>query len=166
MDEAFRNVAVLVWALCAINNDSYAGENLVIAEENHASASTIVYGSAATPSGGRDETVVEQPEGTPNPLGNPIPDENSANNADVSDEPAVPVSEAKSVVKTSPAEQPGAFPQPEAPLNSQQLGKDFQNTLMEANGMVYDVQAYPVEDFDAIGNPSNPQTIYSPNVNP
>lgn len=166
MDEAFRNVAVLVWALCAVNSESYAGENLVVAEENHTAAPTIVYGSAATPSGGRDETVVEQPEGAPNPLGNPITDENSENDANVSDESAAPASESKGVVKPSTAERPGTVPQPETPLNSQQLGKDFQNTLMEANGMVYDVQAYPVEDFDAIGDPSNPQTIYSPNVNP
>ena len=37
---------------------------------------------------------------------------------------------------------------------------------MEADGMVYDVQAYPTEDLKAIGNSSNPETIYSPNVNP
>ena len=96
----------------------------------------------------------------------PATDENSENDANVSDESAAPASESKGVVKPSTAERPGPVPQPETPLNSQQLGKDFQNTLMEANGMVYDVQAYPVEDFDAIGDPSNPQTIYSPNVNP
>ena len=42
----------------------------------------------------------------------------------------------------------------------------FQNTLMEANGMVYDVQAFPEADVPVISDTSNPETIYSPNVNP
>ena len=48
---------------------------------------------------------------------------------------------------------------------SNDLGRDFQNTLLEANGMVYDVQAYPLKDMGVIGNSANPKTIYSPNVN-
>ena len=49
---------------------------------------------------------------------------------------------------------------------AQQLGDKFQNTLMEANGMIYDVQAYPEADIPVIGDSANPKTIYSPNVNP
>ena len=45
------------------------------------------------------------------------------------------------------------------------LGNDFENTLLEANDRVYDVQSYPEADFKAMGNSANPQTIYSPNVN-
>ena len=55
---------------------------------------------------------------------------------------------------------------PNTAQGQKELGKDFQNTLLEADGMVYDVQAYPEEDLKAIGNPSDPATLYSPNVNP
>ena len=36
---------------------------------------------------------------------------------------------------------------------------------MEANGRIYDIQSYPEQDINVMNNPSDPQTIYSPNVN-
>lgn len=157
MNEGFRNLALLVWALCAVNSNSYASDNkIVIAEEMTQESPTIVYGAAKKADGEVDEVVVEQPQNGPNPLGNPIviPEKYEA-------QAKVATPEGKRFSASSPQ----STGNEEAP-NPQALGKDFQNTLLEANGMVYDVQAYPEKDLKAIGNPSEPATIYSPNVNP
>ncbi len=173
MNEGFRNIAVLLWAFCAMNSNSYARENqMVIAEEAATDAPTVVYGAARKSDGSEEEVLVEQPADAGNPLGDPII-------------PVAPTSiTAAPVINSMPAEvknpqpgpvtgsagceqpdrQPQVIGRPVVP-EGQQLGDQFQNTLMEANGMVYDVQAYPEEDLKAIGNPSNPETIYSPNVN-
>ena len=44
--------------------------------ENNA-APTVVFGAAATPDGGQNTFVVEQPKDAPNPLGNPIAVDNT-----------------------------------------------------------------------------------------
>ena len=166
MHEGIRNVALLVWALCAVNSNSYASDDLVIAEEAVSAAPTVVYGAAKEAGGGSDSVVIEQPAGAPNPLGNPISVPGQNENT-----PAT----AEGANATAPAENSDNIPMnttsaPQVNPNTVQgqkaLGKDFQNTLLEANGMVYDVQAYPEEDLKAIGNPSDPATLYSPNVNP
>ena len=74
MNEAIRNVAMLVWAVCAINSDAEAqSSRLFISEENSApQQETMVYGAAKKSSGGEDEFLLEQPAGCGNPLGNPI----------------------------------------------------------------------------------------------
>lgn len=163
MNEGIRNVALLVWALCAINNNSYASDKLVIAEEAASSSPTVVYGAAKKSDGGSDEFVVEQPENAPNPLGDPLPDDDE-------ESPETQNDTQDAGTDVNPEETTAEkLPQPVNPntvQGQQQLGNDFQNTLLEANGMVYDVQAYPEADMKAIGNPSNPATIYSPNVNP
>ena len=48
MNEAIRNVAMLVWAVCAINSDAEAqSSRLFISEENSApQQETMVYGAA------------------------------------------------------------------------------------------------------------------------
>ncbi len=167
MHEGIRNVALLVWALCAVNSNSYASDDLVIAEEAASAASTVVYGAAKEAGGGNNSVVVEQPAGAPNPLGNPIsvPEQNEN----------TPAAAECSNTVAAPAENVGNMPldttsasqiNPNTAQGQKELGKDFQNTLLEADGMVYDVQAYPEEDLKAIGNPSDPATLYSPNVNP
>ena len=74
MNEAIRNVAMLVWAVCAINSDAEAqSSRLFISEESSApQQETMVYGAAKKSSGGEDEFLLEQPAGCGNPLGNPI----------------------------------------------------------------------------------------------
>jgi hypothetical protein len=129
---------------------------------------TVVFGEAARPDGGQNVFVVEQPKNAPNPLGDPIVGPNtppevfnedsdndntknypSPSNNQWQEAPSVP----EPIQNSSPQEE-GLF-----------LGKDFQNTLMEANDRIYDVQSYPIEDINVMSNPSEPQTIYSPNVN-
>ena len=160
MGEGFRNLAILVWALCAVNGSAKAKSiDAVIAEEQNNAAPTIVFGAAKKPDGSMGEFVVEQPDGAPNPLGDPLqfPNPSPQPVTDNQQDASAPVE------KTNSVAQPVSESGNETP---QALGKDFQNTLMEANGMVYDVQAYPVKDFKAIGNSAEPETIYSPNVNP
>lgn len=150
-------MALLVWALCAVNSNSYASDNsIVIAEEMTADTPTIVYGAAKKADGEVDEVVVEQPQNGPNPLGNPIV---------IPEKVETPAKMATPEVKKNSTKNTEAVDSEQVP-NPQALGKDFQNTLLEADGMVYDVQAYPEKDLKAIGNPSEPATIYSPNVNP
>ena len=78
MSEALKNFTLLLWAMCAIHTNAYAGEKQGVAEENDlqtlAEAPTVVYGSAQTASGGEDTFVVEQPDNAPNPLGDPLPE--------------------------------------------------------------------------------------------
>ena len=173
MSEALKNLTLLLWTMCAINTNAYAAEKQGVVEEdnlqNAAETPTIVYGSAQTASGGEDAFVVEQPDNAPNPLGDPLV------------EPQTPPedytlqqnqSSQQNASENSAATEPSASgngPQGVpvvGPDSAQELGNQFQNTLMEANGMVYDVQAFPEADMPVINNPSNPETIYSPNVNP
>ncbi|MBE6452299.1 MAG: hypothetical protein E7012_02275 [Alphaproteobacteria bacterium] len=120
-------------------------------EEN---APTVVIGAAATPDGNENVFEVVQPKDAPNPLGNPIEEQNS--DADDNKLPKIADSEVAKKETISPQQ----------PQNAVQAGKDFQNTLLEANGRVYDVQSYPEGDLPIMNNTANPETIYSPNVNP
>ncbi len=160
MGEGLRNLTFLVWALCAVNAQAKSmNTEAAIAEEKATTAPTIVYGAAKKANGKTDAFVVEQPDGAVNPLGNPLPDldvrDGETTEDGQSEVPSVSIDKGIPSVSAETKELP-----------SNDLGKDFQNTLMEANGMVYDVQAYPVKDLNAIGNSANPETIYSPNVNP
>lgn len=164
MSEAMRNLIVLMWAVCAINTEAFASSQPGISEETaaqNAAAPTVVFGEAQTPDGKEDAVLVEQPENAPNPLGNPIPEQIE----DAGEASVVSGRQDKQVLRSgeNPAEESNAAVRPSA---AKQLGGKFQNTLMEANGMVYDVQAYPEADLPVIGDPANPETIYSPNVNP
>ena len=115
-------------------------------------APTVVFGAAETKDGGENVYMVEQPKDAPNPLGNPLPN------------PDKPVEVFGDVYpqNTNPTE---ANNQSQSNQSQQNLGNDFENTLLEANGRVYDIQSYPKADFKAMENPANPETIYSPNVN-
>lgn len=113
---------------------------------------TVIYGAAKTSDGGENIFEVTQPENAPNPLGNPIPT------------PDKPVEVFGDVYpqNTNQTENKNQY---QGNQSQQNLGDDFENTLLEANGRVYDVQSYPKADFKAMENPSDPKTIYSPNVN-
>lgn len=90
MNEALRNFTVLLWAVCAINSNSYAGSNKVtIREEPRPAQPTVIIGEALTPSGRMKKAVVEQPAGAPNPLGDPIVDEDDESAAPIA--PVAPV---------------------------------------------------------------------------
>jgi hypothetical protein len=133
------------------------------AQEN-GSMPTVVFGAAATPDGGQDVFVVEQPKDAPNPLGNPIVGPEVAPKVFDTVTAESPKPDLQATV--SPTASASSLPFSNNPaVQSQVLGHDFQNTLLEANGRVYDVQSYPIQDFKLMDNSANPQTIYSPNVN-
>ena len=112
---------------------------------------TIVFAAANTPNSTQNISIVEQPDNSPNPLGDPIVGPYVApqayNAADASPENNIP----------------SATPSNHSP---QDLGSQFKNTLLEGNGEIYDIQSYPTQDLNAISKPNLPATIYSPNVNP
>lgn len=137
---------------------------------------TVVFGSAATADGGQNTFVVEQPKGAENPLGDPIVGPNTP--PQVFDVPAEmtnqPVQDNANI--SQPIADPNALSEQNTvapnsgsnnslPEEAQELGQDFQNTVTEANGRIYDIQSYPEQDVNVMSNPSDPQTIYSPNVN-
>ena len=171
MSEALKNFTLLLWAMCAIHTNAYAGEKQGVAEENDlqtlAEAPTVVYGSAQTASGGEDTFVVEQPDNAPNPLGDPLPEPQTPPKDYTLEQnrPSQQAAAENSVVAPALGNGPQGVPVV-GPDSAQELGNQFQNTLTEANGMVYDVQAFPEADMPVISNPSDPETIYSPYVNP
>lgn len=124
---------------------------------------TVVLGEAERPDGKKNFFIVEQPKDSPNPLGNPIPSPNIPPEVFDIDKDS---NENQQDNKWQSAPD---IPQPIQNYSPQEegvsLGKDFQNTLMEANGRIYDIQSYPEQDINVMNNPSDPQTIYSPNVN-
>ena len=157
LGEGIRNFAVLLWTVCAINSEAYAQTSQTIGEEQM-DTPTEVMAIAKTSAGDDDVFIVEQPKGAPNPLGNPI-----AANGEKIVESAGFVSETSNPETNTEVNNRNVVV---PPSEAQKLGKDFQNTLEEANGMIYDVQSYPEADIPVISDSANPETIYSPNVNP
>lgn len=142
-----KSIFLTVFSVCAL------GWRLVLAED----VPTIVFGEAAAPQGGDTAVLVEQPENAPNPLGDPLP------------MPDNTLEETPNAVPEATAAEVKTDAQPVSVSNpvkaAQELGNDFQNTLTEANGRIYDIQSYPEADVGVMSNPSQPETIYSPNVN-
>lgn len=159
MSEAIRNLALLVWAVCAINTNNTARANMVvIGEEAPAQGEVVVYGAAKTSSGKTDEVLLEQPSADENPLGNPIvaPNEETV---PVSQVPAVNPTEKDVVPATSRIEE--TLPQNPAVSSEtpQQVNEQIQDTLYESGGRIYDVQSYPADDIKKIEEPNLSPTI-------
>lgn len=160
MNEALRNVAVLVYALCAINTNAYAQTNeMTIAEEaSQAVDPVIVYGASSTAQGKKDEVLVEQSSGDENPLGNPIVD----GSAPADDAEKYIVIPGGHEVNAKPAAVKQDSPQnpPISKENSpEKVNNEIQNTLYESGGRIYDVQSYPDDDIKKIEQPNIPQAI-------
>ena len=161
MNEALRNFTVLLWAICAINSNSYAGSHKVtIQEEQQPEAPTVIIGEALSPSGRLKKAIVEQPAGASNPLGNPIVDEEDDDSAASGpDVPAAPVVENAAqpvaLVKQSSSSgelQPGqvALPQP---------SNRIENELYQSGDDIVDVQAFPIKDIQEAETPNIQPTI-------
>lgn len=159
MNEAMRNLAVLLWAVCAMNNNSHASSRLVITEEAMPSVPTVIMGEAVTASGKKREVIVEQPENAPNPLGNPIVDDTSDVANDV---PEAPVAVSADTTNNSPnvirQSAPSGELQPsEVPLP--QPSTRIENELYQSGNDIVDVQAYPIEDVKEATTPNIEPTI-------
>ena len=157
MNEAIRNVAMLVWAVCAINSDAEAqSSRLFISEESSApQQETMVYGAAKKSSGGEDEFLLEQPAGWGNPLGNPII---SGNGGDAT---ASDAQEQLPPQKTVPVKIEETLPQnpPVSAETPQEANRQIQDTLYESGNRIYDVQSYPASDIRTIEQPNVNSTI-------
>ena len=155
MNEAIRNVAMLVWAVCAINSDAEAqSSRLFISEESSApQQETMVYGAAKKSSGGEDEFLLEQPAGCGNPLGNPI--------LSGSDAQAASAPEQLPPQKTVPVKIEETLPQnpPVSAETPQEANRQIQDTLYESGNRIYDVQSYPASDIRTIEQPNVNSTI-------
>ena len=158
MNEAMRNLAVLLWAVCAINNTSHASSNLVIREETIPSVPTVIIGEAVTPSGKKHEVIVEQPENAPNPLGNPIVDEEN-NNENSSIQVTPPIGALKAVNVINQSSQSGELQPDEVALP--QTSTKIENELYQSGKDIVDVQAYPIEDVKEITQPNIEPTVVS-----
>lgn len=161
MNEAVRNLAMLVWAVCAINSDASAKANAVfISEESHSPREVLVYGASTTPSGKRDEVLIEQPSANDNPLGNPIvaPANEDATASDAT--AAVPDTQLNPI-QYNPKRIQEDLPQnpPVSSETPQEANKQIQNTLYESGDRIYDVQSYPADDIKKIEEPNINPTI-------
>jgi len=158
MNEAMRNLAVLLWAVCAMNNTSHASSNLVIREETIPSVPTVIIGEAVSSSGKKHEVIVEQPDNAPNPLGNPIVDEENNNeNSSISVTPQIDTPKAVNVINQSSQSeelQPDevALPQPSTKI---------ENELYQSGKDIVDVQAYPINDIREVTTPNIEPTVVS-----
>lgn len=151
MSEAIRNVALFLWAFCAVNSETYAVE-----------PSTIIYGASETPSGEQDSAIVYMPSGVGNIMGQPIDDEGFESAADDNDTPQVSSTNVVSGNGMNSAEISETLPQ-NPPISSvetpQKVNQQMQNTLYESGGRIYDVQSYPTEDISKIEKPNIQSTI-------
>ena len=164
MNEALRNFAVLLWAVCAINSNSYAGSDKpVIQEEDQPEAPTVIMGEAMNPSGQLEKVIVEQPANASNPLGSPIIDDSDSSNqpAVANPAPTVGVSRQNLVPiasQSAPSEelQPGevALPQP-----ANQPSNQIENEMYQSGDDIIDVQAFPIDDVNKAETPNLQPTI-------
>ncbi len=148
-------IGLITVVLTILSSNVHAAENV------NDNSPTLVYSSAATADGKENVFIVEQPKDAPNPLGNPLPDTPSPQVV----QPALATPHSVSISQKQSTDTQNYNVPTNLPAEDKALGQKFQNTIMEADGMVYDVQAYPTQDLKLMSNPSNPQTIYSPNVN-
>lgn len=159
MNEAIRNLVMLMWTVSAINTNAQAQSVTTYAiQEEAPSAPVLVFGAANRGNGRQDDFLVEQPNEN-NPLGNPIDVPynqpfSSAPNASVAKTPAKASANTNIVTEDLP-QNPEISPQ-ESP---QKVNQEIQDTLYESGGRIYDVQSYPESDIKTIEQPNLDKTI-------
>ncbi len=160
MDEALRNLTMILWAYCAVNSSASAEAKIVtISEENPPVQETIVYGSARTPSGKENIFEVEQPESAPNPLGNPIVEDNDMPTADEPVQVVPPQllpetqKQPKILARDAVGKAMGA-----GEISLPENGK-IENELYQQGNDIIDVQAFPVKDVDEVTTPNTQPAI-------
>lgn len=114
---------------------------------------TVIYGEANTSDKQATEILVEQPDNTNNPLGTPIIDEkNSSNSAFQKQNPKVlpQLSNISSPQNDNVVEQFTKQNPSDSQMSTQQMNNEIQNKLYEEGNRIYDLQSYPIDDFDYI----------------
>ncbi len=161
MDEALRNLTMILWAYCAVNTSKPVEAKMVtINEEVPPVQETVVYGAARTPSGKENVFEIEQPADAPNPLGNPIVEDEGdtvVGSSDNSVSQAVSSSDTEKQPKiiardaVGEAMGPGQLPLPEN-------GK-IENELYQQGSDIIDVQAFPIQDVNEVTTPNTQPAI-------
>lgn len=123
---------------------------------------TMVYGASETAPNEPDSYFLEQPENAPNPLGNPIINEQSPsqNQTPNTAGPENPISD--TTPESSPLNEINqSAPQNPAPFSEtpKQEQNQIENTLYEGGNRIYDVQSYPLNDIKTITEPNIDPTI-------
>ena len=114
---------------------------------------TVIYGEANTSDKQATEILVEQPDNADNPLGTPIIDEkNSSNSAFQKQNPKVlpQLSDISSPQNDNVVEQSTKQNPSDSQMSTQQMNNEIQNKLYEEGNRIYDLQSYPIDDFDYI----------------
>ena len=117
---------------------------------------TVVFGEAATPNGGSDELLLEQPQNAPNPLGDPITTPDIPQNS--SSAPANDfVSNGKQKKTENSAQTTNIVseslpidPQPSAKYTLKKEDSMIQNTIYRGTDRLYDIQSIPLKALDKI----------------
>lgn len=114
---------------------------------------TVIYGEANTSDKQATEILVEQPDNANNPLGTPIIDKkNSSNSAFQKQNPKVlpQLSNISSPQNDNVVEQSTKQNPSDSQMSTQQMNNEIQNKLYEEGNRIYDLQSYPIDDFDYI----------------
>ena len=126
-------------------------QNIAFAQEP-----TIVFGKAATPDGQSDAFILEQPENSPNPLGNPIvaPDNQNSPAVASTNTPSSKENTTETQNNNSPVnvinQSLPADPQPSAEYTLQKEDSMIQNTIYRGSDRLYDIQSIPLNELDKI----------------
>ena len=144
--------------LCFLLKPEESFSDIDIMQEASDNQPVVVIGSANEGNHQRKTVVLEQ-NGEENPLGNPIVPL-SLESGNVSEMPQVekPISPQ---VNSNPviSETLPQNPKISAQETPQIVNKQIQNTLYEAGGRIYDIQSYPVQDVNYIGEKNINPTI-------
>lgn len=117
---------------------------------------TVIFGQAATPDGGTDSMLLEQPENAPNPLGNPIvlpPEPKVESELPVQNLPANERQKSSNPTETPEnmiTQDLPANPQPSAQYTLQKEDSMIQNTIYRGTDRLYDIQSIPLKELDKI----------------
>lgn len=159
MRKVFVCLGALATVLCFAGAEVRAAEDVLTFEKEaeNPSEDTVVFGAANTPSGGKNEALIEQSPDGGNPLGDPIvsPDNDAGlpvapdtqENAETVKEPSEP--QIKPVVQSS---KQGELKPWEEPLP--QLSDKIENELYQSGNDIIDVQAYPIKDVSTVTEPN------------
>lgn len=129
----------------------------------HAQTPTVVFGASELPNHEPDSFLVVQPEGAPNPLGNPIvtvpqnnisPDKEQNQDLNQSNN----VSDVQNLNQNQIEQISEQNPQPFS-STPEQLQNKIENTLYQGGNRIYDIQSFPVKDIKEITKPNIQPTI-------
>lgn len=127
----------------------YAQE--VISTMSSPNDETIVYGEAENTNGTFNEVLLEQPKDSPNPLGNPIPDYVSPQPLRRGQKSEITPKIPETFTPQNAVEEISPQNPKISEMSPQEMNNEIQNKLYEAGNRVYDVQSYPLDDINKLG---------------